>query len=156
MLQGFEQKNEQKYHFKMKINKEFPEAHKLSRKPETLAGFARRRTQQQQQMKKELKTETTKRLCEKLETGCSSPLAFKIPAAFLCRTQQMCCNYQFFHAKTKRSQIVPPLHLARKKRKSRRCPFLCATHYSDVRNRSANIKHTMKLWLEKKRSYLFS
>jgi hypothetical protein len=25
-----------------------------------------------------------------------------------------------------------------------------------VRNRSANIKHTMKLWLEKKRSYLFS
>jgi hypothetical protein len=67
MLQGFEPKNEQKSHFKMKINKEFTKAHKLSRKPETLAGFARRRTQrqrrQQQQMKKELKTETTKRLC---------------------------------------------------------------------------------------------
>jgi hypothetical protein len=64
MLQGFEQKNEQKYHFKMKINTEFTEEHKLSRKPETLAGFAGRRTQQQQQqMKKELKTETTKRLC---------------------------------------------------------------------------------------------
>jgi hypothetical protein len=27
MLQGFEQKNEQKFHFKMKINKEFTEAH---------------------------------------------------------------------------------------------------------------------------------
>ncbi len=27
----------------------------------------------------------------------------------------------------KRSQIDPPLHLARKKRKSRRCPFLCGT-----------------------------
>jgi hypothetical protein len=63
MLQGFEQKNEQKSHFKMKINKEFTEAYKLSRKPITLAGFSRRQTQQQQQMKKELKTETTKRLC---------------------------------------------------------------------------------------------
>jgi hypothetical protein len=52
MLQGFEQKNEQKSHFKMKINKEFTEAHKLSRKPETLAGFSRRRTQQQQQQMK--------------------------------------------------------------------------------------------------------
>jgi hypothetical protein len=37
MLQGFEQKNEQKFHFKMKINKEFTEAHKLTRKPETKA-----------------------------------------------------------------------------------------------------------------------
>lgn len=53
----------------------------------------------------------------------------------------------------KRSRIDPPLHLARQKRKSRRCPFLCATHYSDVRNRSANIKHAMKLWLERKKSF---
>jgi hypothetical protein len=64
MLQGFEQKNEQKSHFKMKVNKEFTEAHELSRKPETLAGFARRRNTTTTTTNEErTEDQTTERLC---------------------------------------------------------------------------------------------
>jgi hypothetical protein len=127
MLQGFEQKNEQKSHYKMKINKDFTEAHKLSRKPETLAAFARRRTQQQQQMKKELKTETTKETVRYLKPDAVHPWHSRHLQPSYAGHNRCVLTMNSSLQQPKRSQIDPPLYLARQKRKSRRCPFLCAT-----------------------------